>query len=149
MSLEEKLARVTYDAAVTNPQELADEIEELGFETMLPSVAASSGASKTCTIGIGGMTCHSCVSLIEDGLGEIAGVESAAVSLEKEQAVIVFNPSMASIEDFKTAIDDMGFIVKTPTGKCDFCCRKSNMIGRWYFSQKRRVMLWKMMMKFL
>jgi Cu+-exporting ATPase len=117
VSLEEKLARVTYDAAVTNPQELADEIEDLGFEAMLPSVAASSGASRTCTIGVGGMTCHSCVSLIEGGLGEIAGVESAAVSLEKEQAVIVFNPSMAGIEDFKTAIDDMGFIVKTPTDK--------------------------------
>ena len=118
VSLEEKLARVTYDAAVTNPQELADEIEDLGFEAMLPSVSSSSGtSSKTCTIGVGGMTCHSCVSLIEGGLGEIAGVESVAVSLEKEEAVIVFNPSKANIEDFKTAIDDMGFIVTTAPSK--------------------------------
>ena len=117
VSLEEKLARVTYDAAVTNPQELADEIEDLGFEAMLPSVSASSSTSRTCTIGVGGMTCHSCVSLIEDGVGVIAGVESVAVSLEKEQAVIVFNPSMASVEDFKTAIDDMGFIVKAAPSK--------------------------------
>ena len=116
VSLEEKLARVDYDPSLTTPQQLANEIEELGFEATPPS------SSDTCTIGVGGMTCGSCVAAIESGLCEMNGVQSVAVSLEKEEAVVVYDASLARTEDFKTAIENMGYTVLENTSmKCFLC----------------------------
>ena len=118
VSLKEKLASVTYDPRLTNPRRVADSIEDMGFEaTPLISEAAINSSSIAehsnlmSTIGIDGMTCHSCVSLIETGIGEMDGVESVRVSLENKLATIAYDSSKASTENFKSAIEDMGFLV--------------------------------------
>ena len=117
VSLKEKLASVTYDPKMTNPRRLADNIDDMGFEaTPLISGEAlncfsTASTDLVSTVGIDGMTCHSCVSLIESGIGEMGGVDTVRVSLEKKEATIVYDGSKASTEDFKTAIEDMGFIV--------------------------------------
>ena len=125
VSLEEKLARVAYDPALTNPQQLAEEIEDLGFEATPPpsSVAV---AKNTCTIGVGGMTCQSCVDNIESGLRKIAGVQSVTVSLKKAKAFIIYNGSEATVDDFKTAIEDMRFIV-TGVFFCTYYCTRDQL----------------------
>ena len=110
VSLEEKLARVAYDPALTNPQQLAEEIEEAGFEAT-PPPSSSAVPKNTCTIRVGGMTCQSCVELLENGIGEINGVDSVAVSLEKGVAVIVYERTLTSVEDFKEVIENMGYLV--------------------------------------
>ena len=117
VSLKEKLASVTYDPRLTNPRRVADSIEDLGFEAT-PQVGGVALASYTVSntnlvsnIGVDGMTCHSCVNLIETGIGELGGVDSVRVSLEKKLATIAYDSSKASTEEFKTAIEDMGFIV--------------------------------------
>ncbi len=63
------------------------------------------------SIGIDGMTCHSCVSLIESTVGELPGVMSMQVSLEGKEGVVEYNNAQVSKEQIKEAIDDMGFIV--------------------------------------
>lgn len=123
VSLKEKLASVTYDPRLTNPRHVADSIDDLGFEaTPLISEAALKSLSAVntklvSTIGIDGMTCHSCVSLIETGIGEIDGVESVRVSLENKVATITYDSSRASSEYFKSAIEDMGFLVTNINSK--------------------------------
>ena len=117
VSLKEKLASVTYDPKIINPRQVADAIDDLGFEaTPLISEAAVSSLSPSpkslvSVVGIDGMTCHSCVSLIESVIGEISGVTSVRVSLGNKEATIVYDSSEASSEGFKTSIEDMGFIV--------------------------------------
>ena len=101
VSLEDSMATVIYDPRFTNSQKLAEEIEELGFEAAPLSAPAAPKARDKCT----------CVAVIESGLGKIAGVESSAVSLEEGTAVVVYNSTAVTVEDFETAIVDMGFVV--------------------------------------
>jgi Cu+-exporting ATPase len=111
VSLEDSMATVIYDPRFTNSQKLAEEIEELGFEAAPLSAPAAPKARDKCRIDVSGMTCNSCVAVIESGLGKIAGVESSAVSLEEGTAVVVYNSAAVTAEDFETAIVDMGFVV--------------------------------------
>ena len=120
VSLKEKLASVMYDPKITNPRRVADAIDDIGFEATplisdgaLQNLTTPPSNCVTTTIGIDGMTCHSCVSLIESGLSEVDGVECVRVSLEHKEATITYESSKAGTEDFKTAIEDMGFIVTT------------------------------------
>ncbi len=69
------------------------------------------------SIGIDGMTCHSCVNLIESTVGELPGVMSVQVSLECKEGVVEYNDAVVSKEQIKEAIDDMGFIVTYITGE--------------------------------
>lgn len=43
---------------------------------------------------IGGMTCASCVMLVEKALNEVAGVESATVNLATERAHVSFSEGL-------------------------------------------------------
>lgn len=133
VSLERETARIAYDPNITNPPDLKEAIEDLGFDAFLPPSAAGSSSSSNvkCEIGVDGMTCHSCVELIEDGIGKRAGITSVAVSLENKVAVIVYNPSVADMEEFKEAIDDMGFQVTYATlGKSHLISAVANSVCR-------------------
>ena len=116
VSLKEKLATVTYDPQLTNPRRICDAIEDMGFSAtpIITGVAIEDPSMDNdliSVIGVDGMTCHSCVSLIESGIEELAGVKSVRVSLEEKKATIVYDPSEANVETFKSSIEDMGFIV--------------------------------------
>ena len=73
-------------------------------------------------MGIEGMTCHSCVSLIESALRETQGVASASVSLQKKEGVIEYDPAVLAEADIKNVIDDVGFIVTQIKGKFVSSC---------------------------
>lgn len=62
------------------------------------------------TIGIGGMTCASCVFHIEKALAELPGVSSASVSLATESAAIDALPEV-SPEALRKAIEKAGYAV--------------------------------------
>ncbi len=117
VSLEGKNARVNYDPSLVNPREISDAIEDLGFESSLPKAVQRDERKKVCTIGIEGMTCHSCVSLIESSVGEMKGVELVSVSLEKKQGRIEFDGAVVTPEDIRTTIDEMGFITTYISGE--------------------------------
>ena len=119
VSLKEKLARVTYDVALTNPRQISEDIEDMGFDAVplvagaAPAIDAITKVNTVGTVGIDGMFCHSCVSLIESGVGELDGVVSVRVSLEKKMARIVYDSSKVNMEVFKSTIEDVGFLVTT------------------------------------
>ena len=66
---------------------------------------------ETQTIDIKGMTCGGCVKSVTSVLQNVAGVSKVEVSLEKNHAVVNFDPAKANPEQFKAAIEDAGFDV--------------------------------------
>ena len=119
VSLEEKRAVIEYESSKVSPQELCTAIEDLGFEAKM-----SSGQGKNAkrvagrlNIGIEGMTCHSCVSLIESTVGDLIGVVKVTVSLPKKEAEVEYDDTLLRREDLTDAINDTGFTVTYVTGE--------------------------------
>ena len=63
-------------------------------------------------LNIGGMTCAACVSHVQDALGSVEGVLSVNVNLATEKAVVEHVPGVASLQDFREAVDEAGYSVE-------------------------------------
>jgi P-type Cu+ transporter len=66
-------------------------------------------SSPSLDIGIGGMTCASCVSRVERALKKVPGVSEASVNLATESARIVFAPSEQMEARLRRAVRDAGY----------------------------------------
>ena len=74
------------------------------------STPSSSVANpNTLDIGIGGMTCASCVARVEKALKKVPGVQSATVNLATESARIVVAPGEALDARLRRAVRDAGY----------------------------------------
>jgi Cu+-exporting ATPase len=71
-----------------------------------PAKASSTG---TVTLGIIGMTCSSCATVIEKSLGKVTGVQSAAVNLATETTTVTFDPAVVGIDTFISAVKGVGY----------------------------------------
>ncbi|MBI2728337.1 MAG: copper-translocating P-type ATPase [Polaromonas sp.] len=60
-------------------------------------------------IGIGGMTCASCVTRVEKALKKVPGVETATVNLATESARIVYAPGEQMEARLRRAVRDAGY----------------------------------------
>ena len=122
VSLSDKNARIKYDPSLITPGKLCDAIEEIGFKAKVQGISESRAAQKTdtvravCTMGIEGMTCHSCVSLIESTVGEMKGVVKVTVSLAERQGTVEYDSALVTPEEIRNTVEDMGFIVAGVTG---------------------------------
>ncbi len=85
----------------------------MNTDTLMPADGA-----ELCEIdlGIGGMTCASCVSRVERALGKLPGVQEATVNLATETARVRWSPSEASAGDtlemqarIQRAVRDAGY----------------------------------------
>jgi P-type Cu+ transporter len=63
------------------------------------------------TLPITGMTCASCVRRVEKALGKTPGVSEANVNLATEKASVSYDPSQASVEDLRKAVEKAGYDV--------------------------------------
>ena len=66
---------------------------------------------ETIHINIKGMTCGGCVSSVTKVLQAVNGVAKVDVSLEQNRATIVYDPTQATLTQFKSAIEDAGYDV--------------------------------------
>jgi Cu+-exporting ATPase len=66
-------------------------------------------STPTLDIGIGGMTCASCVSRVERALKKVPGVTDATVNLATESARIRFEPSEQMEARLRRAVRDAGY----------------------------------------
>jgi Cu+-exporting ATPase len=66
-------------------------------------------ASQTHDIGIGGMTCASCVTRVEKALKKLPGVQSATVNLATESARILVTSADTTDARLRRAIRDAGY----------------------------------------
>ncbi|XP_012884355.1 PREDICTED: copper-transporting ATPase 1 [Dipodomys ordii] len=56
-----------------------------------------------------GMTCHSCTSTIEGKIGKLQGVQRIKVSLDNQEATIVYQPHLITVEEIKKQVEAAGF----------------------------------------
>ena len=70
---------------------------------------------KTVDIGVGGMSCASCVARLESALSRISGTERVAVNLATERATITYDPAIANVSELTQAIEDLGYQVRSDT----------------------------------
>ncbi|MFZ2327733.1 MAG: HAD-IC family P-type ATPase, partial [Rhodoferax sp.] len=73
-----------------------------------------SSADATLDIGIGGMTCASCVGRVERALNKVPGVHSASVNLATESARIVYAGDAHMQARLKRAVRDAGYEPRSP-----------------------------------
>ncbi|OXB54139.1 hypothetical protein ASZ78_011119 [Callipepla squamata] len=138
VSLEHKCAVVQYSPNLITMPALQQAIESLppgNFKVCLPSSSeakdqASPSPASVCdlfreplkdtmctaVIGIGGMTCNSCVQSIEGTISQRQGVQHIAVSLAGKTGTIHYDPAITNGEELRDAIEEMGFDASLLTG---------------------------------
>jgi Cu+-exporting ATPase len=94
-----EVATVAYDPEVISPADVTQTIEKLGFE--IPGTKS--------VFPVQGMTCASCVSRVEKKLSGLEGVLEARVNLATEKAVIEYLPSITGLQNFQSALKDIGY----------------------------------------
>ena len=60
-------------------------------------------------LSVGGMSCAACVVRVERALGEVEGVEQAAVNFATEKAQVRFDPRKVNLELLRKTIEDAGY----------------------------------------
>jgi mercuric ion binding protein len=74
---------------------------------VVPAVGVAE--TKKSVLKVSGMSCGSCVSTVKKAATKVDGVSEAAVSLEKGEAEVAFDPAKTSIEEIAKAITKAGF----------------------------------------
>jgi Cu+-exporting ATPase len=64
---------------------------------------------KQLTLPVTGMTCANCVSAVERSLKKVNGVQQANVNLSSERASVVFDPSLATLDDLIGRVQRAGY----------------------------------------
>ena len=76
-----------------------------------------------CDIGVGGMTCASCVTRVEKALNQVPGVQSASINLATEMARVTFGQTPADSAEplalVRRAIRDAGYEPRAADGPTD------------------------------
>ncbi|XP_077290044.1 copper-transporting ATPase 1 isoform X2 [Arctopsyche grandis] len=115
VELSEKAGYLKYNPSLTSAADIAAAIYDMGFETSLdanetlPKVLVIDSKLKSCTIGVEGMTCNSCVRNIEGTVGEKLGIINITVSLSDKNASIKYDSEKTNPSEISSWIYDMGF----------------------------------------
>ena len=67
--------------------------------------------NKTDTLNITGMSCQMCVKHVTKALQNVNGVTDVVVLLEPGTATLTYNPDLARLEGFRSAVADAGYAV--------------------------------------
>jgi len=98
-------AVVQYDPSRWTPSQLAEEIDDIGFEAEEIVEAKQDEVILT----IYGMTCASCSSTIEKEFNSTDGIISISISLATEKAKIHYEKSKLGLRDLIEKVEDLGF----------------------------------------
>jgi Cu+-exporting ATPase len=92
-------ATLRYDPALLTLDQLAREMEEIGYEVPLQRL----------TIPVGGMHCASCAASIERALGSVEGVVTAHVNFGTAKATVEYLPTRVEAATLRQAIREAGY----------------------------------------
>lgn len=121
VDLQEKAGYVEYDPQLTDPRQIASDIDDMGFECVYiadcdddEEIAAEIVQNNkpkilSTNIDVEGMTCQSCVKSIEQTIGSVAGIQTIKVSLEQKVAAVEYDGNLLNPQEIAEKISDMGF----------------------------------------
>jgi P-type Cu+ transporter len=101
VNLATEKATVTYDPSKVGIDEMRKAVIDAGYEVIINEV----------TLSIGGMSCASCASSVEEAVQELDGVLSASVNLATEKLTVRYDPQKVRVHQMKKAITDAGYDV--------------------------------------
>ena len=99
VNLATEKARVVYDPSQTSPGNVQAAVRNAGYDIAVDQVS----------IGVKGMTCASCVKVVEDSLMAVDGIFSASVNLATEKVSVRYNPEQVTVPVMKAVITDAGY----------------------------------------
>ena len=102
VNLATETAVVELDPQRVAPSQLAEALDDAGYAAVV----------KKATLNVGGMTCASCVTHVEEALKEAPGVVSASVNLATEQATVEYISGIATLDDFRESVTDAGYTIE-------------------------------------
>ncbi|KAH8556662.1 E1-E2 ATPase-domain-containing protein [Umbelopsis sp. PMI_123] len=99
---------------------IKERIDDLGYDVVDWKKEALSGPqSNICSahISIQGMTCSHCTFTVHEALSSYPSVirDSIVVSLDNEEATLLYNSAEATLEDLQELIEDIGYDVENIT----------------------------------
>jgi Cu+-exporting ATPase len=102
------------DPQVTDETAIVAAVEKAGYGAIpladaAPATVAGEAVRATVTLGLFGMTCSSCATVIERTLAKVPGVESAVVNLAAETGTVTFDPSFVGIDQLIAAVKGAGY----------------------------------------
>ena len=130
VSLQQKQAAVVYDSVSTSPNELAEAVQEAGFEASglaaREKVSRASQGQETndspptgdgnnpaklqrIVLDVSGMHCASCTSRVEQAALRLPGVEKVFANLVLEQATIDYDPRQSRVAELETQLSAAGY----------------------------------------
>ncbi|NIS81090.1 MAG: heavy metal translocating P-type ATPase [Anaerolineales bacterium] len=131
VNLATERANVFFTDGTIDLSKLVEAVFDVGYSVDLEQV----------TLPISGMTCASCVSTIEGALQEIPGVLEATVNLATEKASITYVPTIASLQDFKRAVAEVGYeILISEEAKTD--AQEEEAVQKMREARKRMAVAW-------
>ncbi|KAA0956075.1 copper chaperone CopZ [Planococcus sp. ANT_H30] len=63
------------------------------------------------TLKVQGMSCGHCVNAVETSVGEIQGVSSVKVDLDKGEVAVAYDETKTSLNEIQEAIEEQGYSV--------------------------------------
>ncbi|HRS26522.1 MAG TPA: heavy metal translocating P-type ATPase [Methanofastidiosum sp.] len=94
---------VKYDDSKTSVEDIIKAIEKAGYS------AEEEKTTKEVTIGIGGMTCASCVKAVEFSVRRLKGVVKAEVNFAAENLFVEYDPTKVRLTQIKEAVKKAGY----------------------------------------
>ncbi|KAM9269842.1 copper-transporting ATPase 1 isoform 3-T7 [Cariama cristata] len=123
MSSDRKTAVVTFISSIINGNQIIHMVPGVDLNISAPEVMPGTGedsswaqaSSVVLRLKVEGMTCHSCTSTIEGKIGKLQGIQRIKVSLDNQEAVVVYQPHLITAEEIKHQIEAAGFTASFKT----------------------------------
>nr|XP_012421692.1 PREDICTED: copper-transporting ATPase 1 isoform X2 [Odobenus rosmarus divergens] len=117
ISPQQRTVVVTVIPSIVNANQIIELLPDLSLDT--GTLEKKSGTCEDYSMAqagevmlkmkVEGMTCHSCTSTIEGKIGKLQGVQRIKVSLDNQEATIVYQPHLITVEEIKKQIEALGF----------------------------------------
>uniref|UniRef100_A0A8C2CQF3 P-type Cu(+) transporter n=1 Tax=Cyprinus carpio TaxID=7962 RepID=A0A8C2CQF3_CYPCA len=100
---------VTFVPSLLSAERLGDVMSCLAPDAQEGPSSRSSGGVEAVKMRIEGMVCLSCTTTIEGKIGKLKGVEKIKVSLESQEAAVLYLPCVITVDEIVSQIEVAGF----------------------------------------
>ncbi|KAJ8352448.1 hypothetical protein SKAU_G00239240 [Synaphobranchus kaupii] len=113
---DQKGCSITFVPSVLNVEQLNEALHSLAAEPMPRSMDKQ--LQEVVKMHIEGMVCHSCTTTIEGKIGKLQGIQKIKVSLESQEATVLYQTHLITVDDIILQIGLAGFKASIKSKPC-------------------------------